>query len=382
MFGNIGKSFSQFWDSVLKARAIIFKNVYERIVIQNIHQQYSRFINDLSEFNSKQTQELKEYLVKQINQQSSQHIKQNKIEKLEYIKQSHQQNLAYLTQNKQQFVEFVDKTVGENKEEIKISIKKISDIHKQNKELYDNLITQNKKQIAEMLTQNKKQNSEHLKDFFDKSNKHMTIFIERFSKHATRENTRLLQQISKQTDQQISKFIKEISEKSNKQNLMFIKQNASLIKQMLQQSVDNHGTINEKMQKLVMYQPLLRLRENLVTIKISVAIIEKLDASQLKTVKNLYSEYTRLYPKVPFLDVTRGMIISKMLFPSFFTEILKNISSLKSQFDGDVYIEMTQTIHACALFFRNFKTDNLGEINGMLGSDMVILDEMLAKMID
>ena len=302
---------------------------------------------------------------------------------LEYIKQSHEQNLAYRTQNKMDIEEFVNKTIGKNKKEIKEFIKKISEIGEQNKRQYDDLVAQNKKQISEMFTTNKKQNSEYLKSFFDKSNQYVTRFIERFSYQASRENEKLLEKIHEQTHKQISKFIKNISEKNHQQNSIFIKQNTKLIDELLHQSLANHGTVSQRMESLLMYQILSTLRENLVTIKISMTIFEKLDGSQLKIVKNLYLEYQKLYPTIPFLDVTRGMILAKILFPSFFSEIIKKMSRIKNQFDDETECaEMLQTVHLCASFFKNFNAKSIGENQQMLKLHIQTLDEMLEKIID
>ena len=341
--------------------------------------------------NTKQNIELKEELLEKSTlqyenfmgentKQNIEFMKQNKIEKLEYIKQNYQQNLAYITQNKQKISEYIDKIIKRYDEKINKFIDQVSEIEKQNKKQYEELGTQNKKQISETVAKNRKQNVEHQEDFFVKFNKYlikeMTKHKEQISKHAMQENTKLQEQTLEKIDQKILTIMKQISDKSS----IHIKENAKLINVIFEQA--NQGILQKKVDKLVMYQPLLALRENLITIKINMTILEKLDSSKLRVVKNLYLEYKRLYPKIPFLDVTRGMIITKVLFPSFFKEILKNITHLKNQFEDESYTEMTKALHAHTLFFNNFNHKSINENQIILESNIAILDEMLAKIMD
>jgi len=112
-------------------------------------------------------------------------------------------------------------------------------------------------------------------------------------------------------------------------------------------------------------------------------ILETLDDTQLKIFHNLYREYHRVHSEIPILDVTQSIIIIKMLFPVFFTEILRNLAILKSQFEKDVYTEMTKTIKDCDSFFKNFKLHpRLDKIKKMLDSDISTIDKLLTKLIN
>lgn len=436
---------SQFWHNALKK--IIFKNIFEElnkntqllvtatennnqnsenineileeskkqnteIMKQNeiqITQQHEKFREQILKENNEQSQEIKKYLSEQITNQISEfreqilkestehyenlinentaqnvrYIKQNKIEKLEYIKQSYVQNLKYILQNKRQLTEYVDKTIGQNKQEIKEFIEYITELGKQNKKEYENLIIQNKNQYTEMLSESRKHQRELIKKLSDILDNKITTYINQISDHTTQENTKVLKQISKNINNHNIKFIEQISEEGNKQNSVFIKQNTELIKEILAQSLQNHGTINEKFKELVNYHKLSEFRENLITIKTTIVILERLDEMQLKIFHNLYREYHRVHSEIPTLDVTQGIIIIKMLFPVFFGEILRNLAILKSQFENDVYMEMTKTIKNCDSFFKNFKMDHrLDKMKKMLDSDISIIDELLTKLID
>jgi len=327
-----------------------------------------------------------ENFIKENKIQIIEYIKQNKIEKLEYIKQNSQnnnvivqQNLKYIQQNKIQLTEFINETYEQNKHEIKQFIEQISQIVTQNKEQIQN-------EQTEMFKQNRKQNILISKDFsknfsniLDEQN---TKFMKQFSRQNKQENYELLEQISEQNEKQLSGFIDKISEENNKQNSVFIKQNTELISQILSQTRKNHGTINKKFEELVNYQTLSEFRENLITIKTNMIILQKLDDTQLKIYHNLHMKYHKIHSEIPVLDVTQGILIIKILFPSFFTEMLANLSILKNQFEDDVYTEMTYTIKKCDYFFKNFirEPEKLDEVKGMLESDIIIVENLLTKL--
>ncbi len=424
---NLSKRFSEFW----------FKNIYEKIdkntqllvtatennnensqsineILENseeqsnkiieqsriqITRQHEKFREQFLKENDEQSQELKKYLSEQINSQISefreqiskenkaqniQYIKQNKIEKLEYIKQSYEQNKQYIRQNKLQLTEYVDKTIGQNKQEIKEFIEKISELGMQNKKEYGNLIKQNKEQYTEFLSENRERHRELIKNLSDILDKQITTFIKQISKQVNQNNDKMLEQISEKINNQILGFIEKISQEGNRQNSVFIKQNTQLIGQILVQSLKNHGTIDKKFEELVSYQKLSEFRENLITIKTSIIILEKLDNTQLKALYNLYLKYHRMYPDIPILDLTRGFLTVKILFPLFFTEMFRNISILKNQFDDTVYTKITATVKEYDNFFRNFirDSDRVDKIKEMLDSDIVTVDKMLTRLIN
>ena len=339
-------------------------------------------ISELSESFLENNNKQYEDFVKQNKIQNIQYIKQNKIEKLEYIKQSSEQNLKYIQQNKIQLTEFVNKTIGQNKQEIKDFIEQISHLGTQNEEQYNNVIIQIQKQQTQIFEQNRKQNKEISKDFSNILDEENTKFMKQFSRQNKQENYELLEQISEQNEKQLSGFIDKISEENNKQNSVFIKQNTELISQILSQTARNHGTINKKFEELVNYQTLSEFRENLITIKTNMIILQKLDDTQLKIYHNLHMKYHKIHSEIPVLDVNQGILIIKILFPYFFTEMFANLSILKNQFEEDVYIQMTHTIKKCDYFFKNFirEPEKLDEVKEMLDSDIVIVENLLTKL--
>jgi len=164
---------------------------------------------------------------------------------------------------------------------------------------------------------------------------------------------------------------------------VFIKQNSELIAQLSQQSIKNKETINEKFEELITYQGLATFRENLIIIKTTILVLGKLDQPKLKIVYKLYLKYQELHSKIPILDIPRGMVIVKILFPPFFKHMLNNLENLKKRFDGKTYTEMTYNIKECNSFFRNFKREpiKLEKIIKNLDSNIVIIDNLLTKLI-
>ena len=210
-----------------------------------------------------------------------------------------------------------------------------------------------------------------------------TQFMKQFSRQNKQENYELLEQISEENNKKIAGYIAQISKENNKQNSVFIRQNSELINYIKNESTRNHGTINKKFKELVNYQTLSQFREDLITIKTNITILEKLDNTQLKIFHNLYMQYHKSHSEIPSLDVTQGIIIIKMLFPGFFAKMLANLSVLKSQFEEDIYTEMIHTIKKCDYFFQNFirEPEKVNKVKEMLDSDIVIVDNMLVKLI-
>jgi len=192
----------------------------------------------------------------------------------------------------------------------------------------------------------------------------------------------LLEQITKTINEKTSKMVKQISIKLEKQNTVFVTQNSKLTKEILDQSLKNHGTINEKFNDLVMYQFLVTLRENLIAIKTTLDILETLDKSQSKIFHNLYLKYHRLHPHIPILDVTQGIIIVKILFPTFFVNVLSNLSLLKNQFDEKTAQEIEITIKNCDSLFQKIDKSKLTNLKTSLEFFISEIDKKIIKLID
>jgi len=398
---DASKRFSGFWHNALKV--IFFKKIYEEIdkngelliaatesnkknseniskILEKSKEYYQ--ISEVREQILKENIEHYENFLKQNKEQNRFYGNQNRIEKSEYIKQSYEQNLQYIRQNRKYFTEYIDKTFGEIKQEVIEFIEQISELGNQNKLEYKNLITQNKKQYTEFLRENKERQRELTGNLLSIFDKQITTIIKQISVQVNQKNAILLEQITKNINHQILGCIEQISEENNKQNSVFIKQNSELINYIKSESTRNHGTINQKFRELVKYQTLSQFRENLIIIKTNMIILEKLDNTQLKIFHNLYMQYHKKHSEIPVLDVTQGILIIKILFPRFFTEMLANLSILKSQFEEESYIEITQLIKKCDYFFQNFiRVEKVNIIKEMLDSDIVIVDNMLAKII-
>ncbi len=236
--------------------------------------------------------------------------------------------------------------------------------------------------ISEIGSENRQCNREYQKNISNIFHKEITAFIKQFSKYIKHENTKLLEQISEQANHQILGFIQQISEENNRQNSIFIKQNTELIREILSQSLRNHGAIDKRFDDFVIYQKLSDLRENLTTIKTNIIILERLDNTQLKIFRNMYLKYQNSQSKIPSLDITQGIIIIKILLPSFFIEMLRKVSFLKSQFD-DTYTEMRDTVNSSNYFFKNFDRDSdRDKMKEMLDSAIGIVDKQLAELIN
>lgn len=316
--------------------------------------------------------------MKSISKHFSEYRHKKRIAKI-YKKQSYQQNLQTIKQNKLIFTDYVDKTFSKYIEQIK-------NFGEQNKKEIEELITQVKTQHLENLRENRSFTKEITKGISVIFHNEITTFTKQFSKHIKGENTKLLEQIleqsSEQINHQISEFIEKIAEQNNTNNSVFIKQNTKLITEILSQTSQNHQSIDQKFEKFVTYQNLSEFRENLVTIKTNILILERLDDTQLKIFRNLYLRYHKGTSKLPSLDVTQGILIIKILFPVFFSEMSKKLFLLKNEFE-DKYTEMTHTIQSSDYFFMNFKkSEKLDEIKKMLDLDINRVDEQLLKLIN
>ncbi len=277
----------------------------------------------------------------------------------------------------------MEKLAEQTKQEIKGFIAEISNITEQQKEQYIDFNKQHKEQLKEMFAQNRQQNKELLATFYQQNDKQIKEFLKQFLKNAKQENTELLGQILKEMDHSVSGFIEHFSQIMDIKNSAWINQNTQLIKQIEEQTAQNHGTINKRFEELTIYQVLATFRENLITIKTNLVILEKLDIRKINLLHELYLRYQRGHSNVPVLDITRGMITMKILLPPFFTRMLKNLSILKSQLDNKVYTEMTHAINDYNLFFKNInkKPEKLDEMKKLLDSNIVTVDEILAKLV-
>ncbi len=325
------------------------------------NQQYNEFIEQILDESDTQKNGLEKYISKQI-------IKQN-LDLIEQFLKSNEQYATSINQNRQEITKVVEKFTEQAEQQINEFTIQISDIAKQIKDIG--------KQIKE-LTIN------HTKQLLIKNDQQITKFLTRFLVQTKQENAKFLKQILQNSNTQFSKFIVQVSDIINTQNSVLIKQNTELIKQISEQTIQNHGTINKRFKELVTYQFLAAFRENLITIKTNIIILERLDSSHLNILHRLYLKYQRGHPDIPILDISRGMIIIKVLFPPFFTQILKNLSVLKSQFDDKTYTEMINTIIDCNLFFKNFNKTHMkiNNIKKMLDSNIDIADKRLIELID
>lgn len=223
---------------------------------------------------------------------------------------------------------------------------------------------------TETLSHHRQQIAQNQNDFFKKSNQLQSQFIKEFSKKTDQKNTELTINILEKINSQFSEFLKDISNVMNTHNSVFIKQNADIIKLISEQPS---------------YQSLHIIRENLIIIKTTLTILEKLNKSELQIFHNLYLQYQQSYPKIPVLDVNRGVIIIKILFPSFFSGIIKNLTNLKSQMNDESYKQsidtISDTVTNCNSFFKNFNHSEIKQINQNLQADIQALDEILVKII-
>lgn len=283
-----------------------------------------------------------------------------------------------------QISENIKKITEQHKEDIKEFIGQIPEITKQSTLQNEELITQNKKQNEELLLQSRRQNKDLTNQFLLKSQKQISDFTKIFSHQIKVEQDKFLEQILAKNNSQFSEFIERLVIKNNEQNSILIKQNTYLIEQILSQSLENHSTINKKFKELVAYQVLVAFRENLITIKTSMAILENLENTKFKIIHRLYLKYHSLHSEIPLLDITRGMIIIKIPFPLFFKQMLKNLLSLKSQFDEKTYSKMANTINYCDYFFKNFDENHERMLRNkkMLNSDIDVVNIRLAELID
>ena len=334
----LGKRLSQFWYSTLKK--IIFKDVYQEIE-KNAVPSHIRIKNKQKHFD----------IIKNISDQISEQI-------------SKKINYQY-----ERVIKFADQF-----KMIQESADQISDIVKQNKIAY--------KEFQGWVKHSKRLNKDMINQFLITNNNQNNKFMKQISEHLRQKNNKLLEQISQNINQQLSTFREEISHKIDNQNSIFMAQNSKLTQEILDQSLKNHGTINEKFKELVMYQFLVTFRENLIIIKTTLVILERLDTSQLKIFRDLYLKFHTLHPEIPMLDVTRGILVIKILFPLFFVQMVKNLSSIKSQLDDDTITQITSTIKTCDSLFKNFSKSQLKDIKMNLNSDISAIDKIIAKLID
>lgn len=279
--------------------------------------------------------------------------------------------------------ENIKKITEQHKKDIEKFTGQIEGITKQGTQQNEELITQNKKQNEELILQSRRQNKDLTNQFLLKSEKQISDFTKRFSHQIKVEQDKFLEQILAKNNAQFSEFIERLIIKNNKQNSILIKQNTHLIEQILSQSLENHGAINKKFKELVAYQVLVAFREDLITIKTSMASLENLEKIKLKIIYKIYLKYHSQHSDVPLLDITRGMIIIKIPFPVFFKQMLKNLLSLKSQFDEKTYNKMTNTINYCDYFFKNFdeNPERMLRNKKMLNSDIDVVNIRLAELI-
>ena len=225
-------------------------------------------------------------------------------------------------------------------------------------------------------------NKDLISQFLITSKNQTSEFMKQLSHHTYEKNTKLLEQILEKINQQNSAFIEQVSLTIDKQSTVFITQNAKLTKEILVQSIKNYGTINEKFKQLVSYPFLVTFREDLIIIRTNLVILESLDHIELKTFHYLYLKYHKMHPEIPFLDLTDGVLIVKILFPAFFREMLNNLSFIKIQLNEDTFEEMETTIKSCNVFFHNLNKRNLQDIKTSLNSHISEIDKILAKLID
>ncbi len=225
-------------------------------------------------------------------------------------------------------------------------------------------------------------NKDLISQFLITSKNQTSEFMKQLSHHTYEKNTKLLEQILEKINQQNSAFIEQVSLTIDKQSTVFITQNAKLTKEILVQSIKNYGTINEKFKQLVSYPFLVTFREDLIIIRTNLVILESLDHIELITFHYLYLKYYKIHPEIPFLDLTDGVLIVKILFPAFFREMLNNLSFIKIQLNEDTFEEMETTIKSCNVFFHNLNKRNLQDIKTSLNSHISEIDKILAKLID
>ena len=262
---------------------------------------------------------------------------------------------------------------------IKESADNILEISKEKKHDY----AQQKKDHMEFQVEvkNIKQlNKDLINKFLITNNNQISKFMMQLSAHIRQKNINLLEQITENNNQQDSEFIEQISNKLDKQNFSFITQNSKLTKEILAQSIKNYDTINKKFEKLVSYPFLVRFSDDLITLKTSMSVLEKLDHAQSKTFYNLYLKYQKLHPNIPILDMTQGVLIIKILFPPFFAKMLKNLTYIKSHLDDDTMTEMTGTIKNSNSLFQSFNRSQLKTIN--LDSHISTINKIIMKLMN
>lgn len=259
-------------------------------------------------------------------------------------------------------------------EMIKKSADQILEISKEKKKDYE--------EFQVLVRQTRQLNKDLISQFLITSKNQTDKFMKQLLYHTEEKNTKLLGQILQKTNQQIFEFIEQISHKLENQSSIFITQNSKLTKEILSQSLKNHGTINEKFEQLVMYPFLVAFRGDLITLKTNLVILGNLDATQSKIFRNLYLKYHSLHPEIPVLDITQGILVVKILFPSFFRQILKNLSYLKTQINDNTITEMTVTIKSCDYFFQNLNKTKLKNIKTNLNSDISKIDKIIIKLFD
>jgi len=260
-------------------------------------------------------------------------------------------------------------------ESIKVSADQLLEITKGRKKDYE--------EFQVLVKYIRELNKDLISQFLITSKNQTSEFMKQLSHHTYEKNTKLLEQILEKINQQNSAFIEQISLTIDKQSTVFITQNSKLTKEILVQSIKNYGTINEKFKQLVSYPFLVTFREELIIIRTNLVILESLDHIELKTFHYLYLKYHKIHPEIPFLDMTHGVLVVKILFPAFFTEMLNNLSNIKIQLnEEDTFDEMETTIKSCNVFFHNLNKRNLEDIKTSLNSHISKIDKILVKLID
>jgi len=203
-------------------------------------------------------------------------------------------------------------------------------------------------------------------------------FLRQLTHYHKEKNIEHFEKINKQN----STFLEQISIILQKQNSPIIIQNSQIIKEIHAQLVKNYDTINEKFEKLERYQFMVTFRENMNTVYTTLSILEKFDSSQIKSYHHMYLKYQKSHPKIPFLDLVDGVLIVKILFPSFFTEMLNNLSHIQNQLDDKTLSEMKFTLKICNDFFQNRNKPNLKKIKTEINSHISEIDKLILKLFD
>ena len=359
-----------------------YKNQSLDIIAQN-----KTFFENFIKFSEKQyKQENANIMIKNERQTTMLNKKVLADIKKDVLQQNTIQNKEYLKQNREQITETVTKIIEQNNSEIQKFIKFITEITQQNRKEDKSFILENnetmKKLNTEFFKNSKHQHLEISRDFLSKSSTQFKNMINNATISNKQENSLLLQNFVTENKNQYNEFIKMISIQIDEKNSTFIKQNTNLIKELLEQSLISQGTVKQKYSELIIYQILSAFRKDCLIIKNSLIVLEKMDASEIKVARNLSAQYQKNQHKIPILDMTRGLIVIKLLFPPFFLQMYNNLDILKNYLDHTTYSEIIQTIEKCESFFKVYKNHKkIDEINKNLESHISTLDKLLVKLV-